>query len=54
MLNCASGKQMLNQFNDEQLEFVYTVIDPKHWAMKFKKKQADVEVVKEVAKESKL
>ena len=54
MLNCTSGKQMLSQFNDEQLEFVYTVIDPKHWAMKFKKKQADVEVVKEVAKESKL
>ena len=54
MLNCPSGKSMLAQFNDEQLEFVYTVIDPKHWAMKFRKKPADVEVVKEVAKESKL
>ena len=54
MLNCSSGKSMLAQFNDEQLEFVYTVIDPKHWAMKFRKKPADVEVVKEVAKESKL
>ena len=45
---------MLFPFNDEQLEFVYTVLDPKHWAMKFKKKQADVEVVKEVAKELKI
>ena len=45
---------MLALFNDEQLEFVYTVLDPKHWAMKFKKKQADVEVVKEVAKELKI
>tara|TARA_B100000003_G_C10932340_1_gene371716 strand:+ start:2600 stop:3325 length:726 start_codon:yes stop_codon:yes gene_type:complete len=54
MLNCTSGKGMLAQFNDEQLEFVYSVLDPKHWAMKFKKKPADVEVVKEVAKESKL
>ena len=53
MLNCIQENKCYLQFNDEQLEFVYTVIDPKHWAMKFKKKQADVEVVKE-ARESKL
>ena len=39
---------------DEQLEIVYTVIEPKHWAMRFRRVPADVEVVKEVAKESKL
>lgn len=54
MLNCASGKEMLSKFNDEQLGFVYAVIDPQKWALKFKKKIADVETVKEVAKESNL
>lgn len=54
VLNCASGKEMLSKFNDEQLGFVYTVIDPQQWALKFKRKHADVETVKEVAKESNL
>ena len=54
MLNCASGKEMLSKFNDEQLGFVYAVIDPQKWALKFKKKIADVETVKEVARESNL
>ncbi len=54
VLNCSSGKEMLNKFNDEQLGFVYVVLNPQHWALKFKKKVADVEIVKEVAKESKL
>lgn len=54
ILNCSSGKEMLSKFNDEQLQFVYAQIDPQHWALKFKRKQADVEVVKEVAKEAKL
>ena len=32
-----------------------TVIEPKHWALRFRRVPAsDVEVVKEVAKESKL
>ncbi len=54
VLNCSSGKELLNKFTDEQLEIVYTVIDPQHWAMKFRKNNADVEVVKEVCKESNL
>lgn len=54
ILNCSSGKEMLSKFSDEQLGFVYTVIDPQQWALKFKRKTADVEIVKEVAKESNL
>jgi len=54
VLNCPSGKEMLSKFTDEQLEIVYTVIEPKHWAMRFRRVPADVEGVKEVAKESKL
>ena len=54
ILNCKSGKDMLSKFNDEQLGFVYHIMNPQQWALKFKRKTADVEVVKEVAKESKL
>jgi hypothetical protein len=54
VLNCKSGKEMLSNFNDEQLNFVSLVINPQAWAIKFKKKVADVETVKEVAKESNL
>ena len=54
ILNCASGKEMLSKFNDEQLEMVYHVINPEHWAMRFKRQPADMQLVKDVAKESKL
>jgi len=54
VLNCKTGKQMLSKFNDEQLGFVSLIIDPQHWAIKFKRKEADVATVKEVAKESNL
>ncbi len=54
ILNCNTGKEMLSKFNDEQLEIVYNIMDPEHWAMRFKKRNSDVELVKEVVKESNL
>ena len=54
VLNCASGKEMLSKFNDEQLGIVYAVMDPQHWALRFKRQQRDVELVKEVVKEANL
>ena len=54
ILNCKSGKQMLGKFNDEQLEIIYNVMDPQHWARRFQKQINDVETVKEVVKESNL
>lgn len=54
ILNCESGKEMLNKFNDEQLSLVYHILDPKHWALRFKRSAADVELVKQIAKEGKL
>ena len=54
LLNCKSGKEMLSKFNDEQLEMVYHVINPEHWAMRFRKLPNDVQLVKDVAKESNL
>ena len=52
ILNCRSGKEMLSKFNDEQLAMVYHVINPEHWAIRFKRQPKDVDLVKEVAKES--
>jgi len=52
ILNCSSGKEMLSKFNDEQLNLVYHVINPEHWAMRFKRHSSDVELVREVARES--
>ena len=54
ILNCTSGKEMLSKFNDEQLELVYHVINPEHWALRFKRQPNNVQLVKDVAKESKL
>lgn len=54
VLNCTTGKNMLGKFSDEQLNMLVNVIDPKHWSRKFKNKPADVELVKQVVKESKL
>jgi len=33
---------------------VYQVINPEHWALRFKRQTSDVELVKEVVKESNL
>jgi len=54
ILNCKSGKQLLNQFNEEQLSIIYHIMNPEHWAMRFNRQPKDVQLVKDVAKESNL
>ena len=54
VLNCTSGKQILNSFNDEQLNMLGSVLDPSHWAMRFKRQPKDVEFVKNIIKEMNL
>jgi hypothetical protein len=54
LLNCKSGKALLATFNDEQLQIVYHILNPSHWAMRFKRQSSDVELVKQVVKEAKL
>ena len=54
VLNCKSGKEMLSKLNNEQLEMIFHVMDPSHWAMRFKRNPKDVELVKTVVKESNL
>lgn len=52
VLNCKTGKQALSAFNDEQLNILVNVLDPSHWAVRFKRQPKDVELVKQVAKEA--
>ena len=54
VLNCVSGKKLLGNFNDEQLSAVGATIDPEFWRKKFAKHPSDVELVKQVVKESNL
>ena len=54
ILNCVSGKEMLSKLNDEQLEIIYPMINPEHWAVRFNRQTSDVQLVKDVAKESNL
>jgi len=54
VLNCTSGKEMLGKLNDEQLGLVYNIMEPKHWAVRFKRQTVDVQLVKDVVKESNL
>jgi hypothetical protein len=52
ILNCKSGKEALNKLNDEQLNMIANVLNPSHWALRFKRQPKDVELVKQVAKEA--
>jgi len=54
LLNCNSGKNMLSKFNDEQLAMIFHIVNPSHWAIRFKRQSIDVDLVKEIVKESNL
>ena len=45
---------MLSKFNNEQLEMIYHIVNPEHWALRFKRQHRDIELVKEIVKESNL
>jgi hypothetical protein len=52
VLNSKSGKDMLKKFSDEQLSHIGGIIDLQFWMHKFKRLPADVELVKQVVRES--
>jgi hypothetical protein len=54
ILNSKNGKDMLRKFDDSQLNAISSMIDPPFWVSKFKRLPADVELVKQVVKESNL
>ena len=54
ILNCASGKEMLANFRDDQLSAIGNIIDPQVWVKKFKNQKFDLELVRTVVKEANL
>ena len=52
MLNCKSGKDMLDKFSDEQMDIIAPALDVAFWLRKFKDIPADVALVKEICKEA--
>lgn len=51
VLNSDTGRNMLSQFNDEQLGIIFEVMDPSFWARRFKTYPADLNFVKQVVDE---
>jgi hypothetical protein len=54
LLNSTSGKKLLSQMNDEQLNGISTIIDPEFWIKKFRSSSEDIDLVRQVIKESNL
>lgn len=52
ILNCKSGKGLLQKFNDDQLDIIAPAFDLPFWLKKFKAVPADVTLVKEICKEA--
>jgi hypothetical protein len=52
LLNSKSGKDLLNKFNDDQLDMIAPAFDLSFWLKKFKSVPADVSLVKEICAEA--
>lgn len=52
ILNCKSGKTMLGNFSDDQLDMIAPALDMQYWLKKFKQVPADTALVKEICKEA--
>jgi hypothetical protein len=52
VLNSTSGKDMVRKFNDAQLTAIGAIMDVPYWLNKFKKLPTDVDLVKQIVKES--
>lgn len=52
ILNCRSGKDLLNKLNDDQLDMIAPAFDLPFWLKKFKAVPADVALVKEICVEA--
>lgn len=54
LLGCKAGKNLLQSFNDEQLQIVARFIAPEFWTQRIKSSPADQLFVQETAKEAKI
>jgi hypothetical protein len=51
ILNTASGKEMIQKMNDEQLDMIAPAFDVPFWVRRFREVPGDVALVKEICKE---
>jgi hypothetical protein len=54
LLNSTSGKKLLQELNDEQLSIISLAIDPTFWIKRFQSSPEDIDLVRQVIKESNL
>lgn len=54
ILNSHTGREMLNKFNTEQLEMIYHIMNPEYWSLQFKRKNTELQIAKDIIKESDL
>lgn len=52
ILNCASGKAMLSNMSDEQLNMIASALDMPYWIKRFKELPADAALVKDICDEA--
>ena len=52
ILNCSSGKKLISNMNDDQLELISPAFDIAFWVKKFKQFPADAALVQEILKEA--
>jgi len=54
ILNCSSGKKLLESMRDDQLSSISNIIDPTIWIKKFRSKSFDLDLVKRIVQEANL
>ena len=54
ILNSHTGREMLNKFNTEQLEMIYHIMNPEYWSLQFKRRNAELQIARDIIKESNL
>lgn len=54
ILNSPTGKNLLKKLSDDQLDVISPMIDPQYWFMRFNRRKADADLVKQLVKESNL
>lgn len=52
ILNCSTGKELLNKFNNDHLDLIAPAFDLPWWIRKFKQTPSDIILVKEICKEA--
>lgn len=47
-----SGQEFLGKLNEEQMQMIWDIVDPDHWALVFEQKKGDTEYVREILREA--